>query len=77
MESVKPIVPVKAGAAPLAVTNTPRVRLSIVTPVPRNKSIEHETPLPAVPELGQLMVIEFAPHNGAAVNRPASSLGFL
>jgi hypothetical protein len=48
MESLKVSCPtVNAGAPPLGVTETPKVRLSRVTPAPNDRPIEHETPLPA------------------------------
>ena len=64
---------VTAGAAPLGVTTTAKVRLSILTPIPNDRANVHRTLLPGVARFGHVRLTAFCPHDGAAINRPASS----
>jgi hypothetical protein len=66
--------PVGAGAMPLLVTDALKVRESSVTPDPRTRFTEQVTVPPTRAGLEQpLMLIVFAPHNGAATAKLARS----
>ena len=60
---------VVAGAPPLGVTLTANDTLSAEAPVPNARLTGHETALPALMEAGQLMLMVFCPHSGAAAKR--------